>query len=95
MNHDETTTTLTIHANPLTGSGPETIIDNYTISFTLTPLSHASSNVVTSFPWNVTLAHNEIYSITIVAVNCAGESVPYIISDIHIGMHIILCLIVV
>ena len=86
MNPEETTTTLTIHANPLIGSGPETIIDNYTVSFTLTPLSHPDSNVVTSFPWNVTLAYNNVYSISIVAVNCAGESAPYIIPDIQIGI---------
>ncbi len=56
------------------GSGPEAIVDNYTITITPAPVSHPISNVVLASPWNVTLNYDVVYTATITAVNCAGES---------------------
>ncbi len=64
------------------GSGPEAIVDNYTITITPAPVSHPVSNVVKASPWNVTLNYNVIYTATITAVNCAGDSFSYKSRDI-------------
>ncbi len=46
---------------------------NYTVSVSATSVSNLSY-VVDSSPLNITLAHNVSYSVSITAVNCAGES---------------------
>ncbi len=56
------------------GSGPEAIVDNYTITITPAPVSHPISNVVLASLLNVTLNYNMLYSATISASNCAGNS---------------------
>ena len=75
-------TTVTFEWNPAQGSGPEAVVDYYIIYITPSPPSHPSTNQVESPPWNVTLAHNTIYSINITAVNCAGESDAFVLPDI-------------
>ncbi len=65
------------------GSGPEAIVDNYTITVNPMSVSHPISNVVLSSPWNVTLSYNVIYTATITAVNCAGESNNLTLVDIE------------
>ncbi len=55
------------------GSGPEAVVDNYTITITPAPLSHPTSNVVFSLLWNVTLKYNVEYAATLMATNCAGD----------------------
>ncbi len=67
------------------GSGPEAIVDNYTITVNPMPVSHSISNVVLSSPWNVTLSYNVIYTATITAVNCAGESDTFTLPGIEYG----------
>ncbi len=67
------------------GSGPEAIVDNYTITITPAPVSHPISNVVLASPWNVTLDYNVIYTATITAVNCAGGSGIVILNNIQYG----------
>ncbi len=70
------------------GSGPEAIVDNYTITVNPTPVSRPISNVVLSSPWNVTLSYNVIYTTTITAVNCAGESNTFTLQGIEYGKKI-------
>ncbi len=60
--------------DPPPGSGPEAIVDNYTITITPAPVFHPISNVIVAPPWNVTLDYNVIYTATITAFNCAGSS---------------------
>ena len=72
--HDNMMTTVTLDWAPPQGSGPEAIVDNYTISISPAPPSQPALSPVFSPPWNVTLSHNEVYSINLTAVNCAGES---------------------
>ena len=81
-------TTLTLEWDPPQGSGPEAIVDSYTISISPDPLSHPGVNMNLSSPWNVTLAHNTTYSIGITAVNCAGESDNFTLPDIEYGTKI-------
>ena len=73
------------------GSGPEAIVDNYTITVNPMPVSHPISNVVLSSPWNVTLSYNVIYTATITAVNCAGQSNTVTSSGIEYGKLKLLC----
>ncbi len=70
------------------GSGPEAIVDNYTITVNPMPVFHPISNVVLSSPWNVTLSYNVIYTATITAVNCAGESNNFTLPGIEYGKRI-------
>ncbi len=67
------------------GSGPEAVVDNYTISILPMPVSHPISNVVYSTSWNVTLDYNVIYNATITSQNCAGESEPVVLTNIRYG----------
>ena len=63
------------------GSGPEAIVDNYIISILPSPLSSPGTNVFfvpLNTAWNVTLNHNEQYSINLTALNCAGDSDPFL-----------------
>ncbi len=71
--------------DPPPGSGPEAIVDHHTITITPAPVSHPISNVVLASPWNVTLSYNIIYTATITAVNCAGESDIFISTGIEYG----------
>ncbi len=80
--------TVTLEWDPPPGYGPETIVDNYTISLLSQPISHPNTNVILSSSWNVTLEYNVIYSINIIAVNCAGESSALILTGIEYGMLI-------
>ena len=78
-----TNTTLTLEWDLPQGSGPEAIVDSYTISISPSPLSHPGINMGVFSPWNVTLAHNTTYNIEITAVNCAGESRAFSLPDIE------------
>lgn len=49
------------------------IVENYTISISPDPPYNPSLTGVSS-PWNVTLEHNSLYTVSIKAENCAGES---------------------
>ncbi len=71
--------------DPPNGSGPEAVVENYKISILPMPVSHPISNVVDNTSWNVTLDYNVIYSATITALNCAGESIPNVLTNIQYG----------
>ena len=75
--------TVMFEWDPPPGSGPEAIVDNYTITITPAPVSHPISNVVITSPWNVTINYNVIYTATISAVNCAGDSPSLTLSAIE------------
>ncbi len=79
--------TITFTWNPPPGSGPEAIVDNYTISIEPAPISHSMTSVGLSSPWNVTLNYNVEYSATIIAINCAGESDSSTLNDIEYGIY--------
>ncbi len=73
--------------DPPPGSGPEAIVDNYTITITPAPVSHPISNVIVAPPLNVTLDYNVIYTATVTAVNCAGDSDILVLSSIEYGKN--------
>ena len=58
-------------------------MDYYSIVVTPRPLSHPVSNIVYSTHWNVTLEYNINHTAAITAVNCAGESSPFILTKIE------------
>lgn len=72
---------ITFDWDPPQGSGPEAIVDYYTISISPTPLSHPDISRVYSSPWNVTLGYNINYAVEIVAENCAGASNSFILRN--------------
>ena len=67
-------TTITLDWDPPQGSGPEAIVDNYTVSISPDPPFQPTINHVILPPWNVTLTHNVEYTVYITAFNCFGES---------------------
>ena len=80
-------TTITFEWDPPQGRGPEAIVDYYSILVTPRPLSHPPSNIVYFTPWNVTLDYNIVHTATITAVNCAGESNPFILTNIEFSEY--------
>ncbi len=72
------------------GSGAQAIVDNYIITVTPNPVSPARI-VVPSSPLNVTLHYNNIYTATVTAVNCAGESQTFALKNIEYGKFETLC----
>lgn len=69
---------VTFEWNPPGGSGQEALVDYYRIAISPTQL-FPSSNVATSLSWNATLEYNTVYTATITAINCAGESEAYLL----------------
>ena len=67
------------------GSGPEAIVDNYTISVSPQPPYQPTVNRVRSSPWNVTLTHNVEYAINITAINCVGRSQTTSLHTVEFG----------
>ena len=78
-NHGNMETEVTLDWDSPQGTGPEAIVDNYTISISPTPLFQQE---VLIQMFNVTLAHNVLYTINLTAMNCAGVSEPAILSNI-------------
>ena len=75
--HGNDETTVTLDWDPPEGTGPETFVDNYTISISPTPPHHQSTRIMVSSPlWNITLENNIMYFVNLTAINCAGESDP-------------------
>ena len=66
------------------GSGPETVVDYYTIAITPSPLS-PSPIMVQRSPLNATLNYNTGYTATITAMNCAGNSATFSLQNIYYG----------
>ena len=87
---DVLNTTVTFKWDPPQGSGPETVVNSYTISITPRPVSHPRVNTVTSRFLNVTLNYNVEYTATIIAENCAGISSVSMIHNIEYCKWIIM-----
>ena len=83
--HSNLETTVTLSWDQPGGSGPEAIVDNYTLSISPQPLYQPEINYVHTSPWNVTLAHNVEYNINITAINCAGRSETVRLPTAEIG----------
>ena len=75
-------TTITFEWDSPPGDGPEAIVDKYLVFIKPRPLSHPEMNFVTA-PWNVTVRYNVKYTATITAINCAGESSPFLLPNIE------------
>ncbi len=75
-----TNVTVTFEWDGPQGSGPQAIVDNYTVSVTPYPLFPFGVNVLPNSPLalNVTLNYNDVYMATITAENCAGRSETFI-----------------
>ena len=82
-----TETTVTLDWDPPQGRGPETIVDNYTISISPAPPYQPARITVPMSPLNVTLNGNIAYSINLTAVNCVGESDPSLLADIQFSKY--------
>ncbi len=77
--------TIVLEWDPPTGSGPDTIIDNYAVHIFPKPISHSISNTVFSSPLLVSINFGVIYTATITAENCVGRSTSSILNDIEYG----------
>ena len=83
--HGVAETTFTIGWDPIPqGSGPEAIVDNYTI-YISSPAFGPVIIMTDSPPLNITLTHNVRYSVSITASNCARESDNLPLLDIKIS----------
>ena len=67
-------TTITISWDPPQGTGVKTVVDQYNLYINPLPLSHPNFVVAYGEAINVTIQYNMQYNISIVALNCAGES---------------------
>ena len=58
------------------GSGPEDVMDSYNITITTIPISEPISNLTQFTEFSLSVNYNVEYTITLFAMNCAGESSP-------------------
>ena len=72
--------------------GPELVVDNYRITISPAPLSHAIINLIESSPWNVTLDYNVIYTANITAINCVGETGAFSLPNIEYSEYYIVAI---
>ena len=78
-------TVLTLVWSAPTGSEPADIVDNYVI-YLMPPSPDSRITVPAASPFNVSLAHNVVYTLNVTASNCYGESEPDVIPNHFIGM---------
>ena len=87
-------TTVTLDWDPPQGRGSLAVVDNYTISVSPAPPNQPEIIILQSLNWNVTLVHNEAYTINLIATNCIGESDQIVInirySELFNGRKILL-----
>lgn len=77
---------LTLVYDPPQGVGPQVVVHNYRISFSpVSPHEPASSTFRDIVPRKFDVAHNVVYTITLTALNCFGESQPTIL-HVQIGL---------
>jgi hypothetical protein len=80
--------TVTFEWNPPLGSGPQVVVDHYTLAIYPKPLSQGIFISITgTTKWNATLEYNKEYTANITALNCAGESVYQNLVNIEYGKH--------
>lgn len=77
--------TFTLHWDPPSIRGVQSIVDHYVVMITPQSLSHPTSNVFPNPSVNVTLSYSVHYTATIVSVNCAGQSSPNVINITNTG----------
>ena len=58
------------------GSGPEDVLNSYNITITTIPISDPISNLTQFTEFSLSANYNVEYTITLFAMNCAGESSP-------------------
>ena len=67
------------------GSGPEFVVHNYSVSISPPPQSQSAVIITSSPQLNVTLLQNQEYTVNITSINCAGESMSVLRSEIEFG----------
>jgi hypothetical protein len=77
----------TLTWEPPVGTGPEAIVDYYSVHILPQPLSHSQVNNVTLLSLRVTLEYSRNYTVAIYSVNCAGSSISTVLNDVNFGMH--------
>ena len=70
MYHDDMETTITLNWD----TPQDFVVDNYTLSISPAPQYQPENNLVSLPPWNVTVSHNQVYTVNITAMNCLGSS---------------------
>lgn len=85
--HEDMETTITLEWDPPQGNGPESIVDNYTVSISPDPPYDPAINPTLLPPWNVTLTHNVEYIINVTALNCLGKSSPSVLSKTYSKLY--------
>lgn len=68
---------------PPLGKGPQFIVESY--QFTTVSNSSDYTTDVTSSTSNVTLEYNEEFTVSVVSVNCAGQSEPITLTKVIFG----------
>lgn len=63
-------------------------MEDYYMRIVPKPPSSPLLNVLSSSPWNVSLAHNVVYTATLTAVNCVGDSDSTTIRNIQISKFV-------
>ncbi len=88
-----TNLTVTFEWDEPQGSGPQAIVDTYTITIAPEPLSPSGIDMLPNSPQslNVTLDYNINYTATITAVNCAGESETFVYQSIILYGGFLMC----
>lgn len=77
---------LTFEWDPPQDFGLDLTVDSYVITILPHPkYYHTTQLLYPPNPWNVTLYYNTKYTMNITAVNCVGESDPFVIGDINFG----------
>ena len=70
----------TLDWDPPQGSGLEAIVDYYILFFSPSPIHQLAKINLPSGPQRVILSHNVQYNINLTAVNCLGQSEPFILN---------------
>ena len=86
--HSATNSTFTLEWDVTTQDG--NVVDSFIISISYALMSLPARNVIFSPPWNITLVHNIIYTLSLTAMNCAGESKPTVLPEILISKCILI-----
>ena len=81
-------TTIRFEWDPPQGRGPDAVVDFYLISILPRPLSHPITSVAYSTAWNATIEYNMEYTVSITAVNCAGEGNPFVLPGLEISKNL-------
>ena len=86
--HQMINTTITLAWDPPPqGVPPVDTVDHYMIY--ISTMSESSAGIsVPSSPWNVTLERNVVYSVSVTAGNCAGQSTALTLDNVKYGEYL-------